>query len=116
AVWRFWQTNAGAVFREATTRTVTFPVARSVAMRSVGRRFSALAQTNGSKPAYLFSWESSDGPPRLGDTAATRAVQLDQADATRVSIRPTDDWNTRDLPTTRWLFAPSLARLDGENM
>ncbi len=118
--WRFWQPEReGAGFRQAAQSTVVLPVAAAVAMAVQKNRLFAVALVNEPRPAYLLSWELKGGaPPQPGESSSrTAPLELERQEAAQVRIDPRQDWNTRRLPSTRWLFHPSLASLrDGSGV
>jgi hypothetical protein len=115
-MWRFWKPGGeGAGFREAWHGGVVLPMSSSVVMTLQHDRLLAAVIENEPVPGFLLSWEMKAGdPPRLGAAFASHAaIELGSREAAEVHLKPQDEWNTRMLPSSEWLFHPSLASLPG---
>jgi hypothetical protein len=115
-MWRFWKPGGeGAGFHEAWHGGVVLPMSSSVVMTLQHDRLMAATLENEPVPGFLLSWEMKKGdPPRMGETIASHAaIELDRREAAEVYLKPQDEWNTRMLPGSEWLFHPSLASLPG---
>jgi len=126
-IWRFWTPEKDTVtlrekesvtFREAAHGSVVMPTAKAIVMTLQGNRLLALLQVNEPVPAFLLSWDDIKGPaPGLGppqiSSTPSRAVpvELGEHEASMVLVDYAQDWSTRTLPSSRWLFHPSLSSL-----
>ena len=107
--WRFWSFDPDLrQFREASRKTVAMPVAMALAMKLRAGELVVLAQDNNTQPAWLLSWPFPGLDQALAGPASVQPVQLDRKSAALVRVDPHDDWSTGELPSSRWLFGPSL--------